>query len=180
MANTVKQYNRTAKLLHWLSALLIICLFALGLWMVELNYYSEWYKLAPHWHKSVGLCLFAVTLFRLLWKTGTKSPEIEGQTWEKVTAKLVHHLLYLLLFALFISGYMISSADGRAIAVFNWFSIPGLGSVIENQEDIAGQVHYYLAVTVIGLACVHALAALKHHFINKDNTLSKMLSIKHK
>ncbi len=180
MVNTVKQYNRTAKLLHWLSALLIICLFALGLWMVELNYYSEWYKLAPHWHKSVGLCLFAVTLFRLFWKASTKSPSIDGQAWEKRTAKLVHHLLYLLLFALFISGYMISSADGRAIAVFNWFSIPGLGSVIENQEDIAGQVHYYLALAVIALASLHALAALKHHFINKDNTLKKMLFTKHK
>jgi len=180
MPKVIKQYNRTAKLLHWISALLIICLFVLGLWMVDLNYYSEWYKIAPHWHKSIGLCLFAVTFFRLVWKITTKTPLIEGKKWEINTAKLIHNLLYALLFALFISGYMISTADGRAINVFNWFSVPGLGSIIEYQEDIAGDVHYYLALTVIGLASLHALAALKHHFINKDNTLNKMRSMKRK
>ena len=175
MPGSVTQYNMLAKALHWSSALLIFGLFSLGLWVVELDYYSEWYKLAPQWHKSVGLCLFAVTIFRLLWKIVTKTPAIEGQRWEKVAAKLVHRLLYILLFAIFISGYMISSADGRSIAIFNWFSIPGLGSFFENQEDIAGVIHFYLACIIIVLATLHALAALKHHFINKDNTLSKML-----
>lgn len=175
MAKAIKQYNRTAKLLHWLSALLIISLFALGLWMVDLNYYSEWYKIAPHWHKSIGLCLFAMTLFRLLWKITSKSPPITGQAWEKVGAKLAHNALYLLLFAIFISGYLISTADGRPITVFNWFSVPGFGEFVENQEDVAGALHFYLAYTTIGLAALHALAACKHHFINKDDTLSKML-----
>lgn len=175
MPRTVTQYNMLAKVFHWSSALLIFGLFFLGLWMVELTYYSEWYKLAPHWHKSVGLCLFAVTIFRLIWKITTKTPAIEGQRWEKIAAKLVHRALYILLFALFISGYMISTADGRSVEIFNWFSIPGLGSFFENQEDIAGVIHFYLACTIIGLATLHILAALKHHFINKDNTLSKML-----
>lgn len=175
MSEAVKEYNTTAKLLHWISALLIISLFALGWWMVELTYYSEWYKIAPHWHKSIGLCLFAVTLFRLLWKITTKTPAIEGQAWEKVSAKLAHRSLYLLLFGIFISGYMISTADGRPIAIFNWFSVPGFGEFFENQEDIAGLVHFYLAYSTIGLTAIHTLAALKHHFINKDNTLSKML-----
>lgn len=175
MSKAVKQYNLTAKLLHWISALLIICLFASGIWMVELTYYSEWYNLAPHWHKSIGLCLLAVTIFRLIWKTTTKTPAIEGQIWEKNAATLVHRLLYLLLFGIFISGYMISTADGRSIAVFNWFSVPGFGAFFDSQEDIAGVVHFYLAYTTIGLAIGHALAALKHHFINKDNTLNKML-----
>lgn len=175
MPEPITQYNTVTKLLHWSSALLIFGLFFLGLWMVDLSYYSEWYKLAPHWHKSIGLCLFAATLFRLIWKITTKTPAIEGQIWEKTAAKQVHRLLYILLFSMFISGYMISTADGRAITVFTWFSVPGLGSLVENQEDIAGKVHYYLAFTVISLTCLHALAALKHHFINKDNTLNKML-----
>ena len=174
MATQITHYNSLAKLLHWGSALLIIAMFALGLWMVDLDYYSEWYKLAPHWHKSVGLCLFAITLFRLIWKITTKAPAIEGKTWEKTTAKRVHQLLYILLFALFLSGYLISTADGREILIFNWFFVPGLGSIIDNQADLAGNVHYYLALTVIGLTSLHALAALKHHFIDKDNTLNKM------
>ncbi|MCW8994429.1 MAG: cytochrome b [Psychromonas sp.] len=175
MTKAITQYNTTAKSLHWLSALLVISLFILGLWMVDLNYYSAWYKVAPHWHKSLGLCLFAATLFRLLWQISTKKPPLEGRLWEKYTAKIVHKSLYLLLFSLFISGYMISTADGRSIAVFNWFSLPGFGSFIENQEDIAGAVHFYLACATLSLAAIHALAALKHHFINKDNTLHKML-----
>ena len=76
---------------------------------------------------------------------------------------------------MFLSGYLISTADGRGIEVFNWFEVPGLGSFIENQEDLAGQVHEYAAYILIGLSSLHALAALKHHFMNKDNTLKKML-----
>lgn len=175
MPQSVSQYNIVAKIIHWLSALTIVALFAAGYWMVDLTYYSEWYKIAPHWHKSVGLILFALTFFRLIWKFISQSPEIEGASWEKLGAKIAHALLYILLFATFISGYMISTADGRGIEVFNWFTLPGLGSFIENQEDIAGEVHFYLTYSLIGLASLHALAALKHHFINKDDTLKKMI-----
>lgn len=175
MPNGYKKYNRVAKFLHWGSALVITGLFVLGWWMVDLSYYSEWYKTAPHWHKSIGLCLLVVTSFRLLWKLTTRSPAIEGARWEVTAAKLVHALIYMLLFSLFISGYFISTADGRPIEVFNWFNVPGLGSFIENQEDIAGDIHFYIACTVIALAALHGIAALKHHFINKDNTLNKML-----
>jgi cytochrome b561 len=175
MAETAKKYNRTARALHWISALTIIGLFALGWWMVDLTYYSEWYKVAPQWHKSIGFFLFLATSFRLLWKIITRSPAIEGKAWEMSAAKTVHGLLYILLFSLFVSGYLISTADGRPIEIFNWFYIPGFGSFIENQEDIAGNVHFYVACTVIGLALIHALAAFKHHFINKDSTLNKML-----
>jgi len=169
------QYNRVAKIFHWLSALTVFSLFAVGYWMVDLTYYSEWYKIAPHWHKSIGFLLFAITLFRIIWKVTTPTPKIEGLAWEKLGAKIVHKLLYLLLLAIFISGYMISTADGRSIDIFNLFTIPGLGSIIDNQEDIAGEVHFYLTYSLIGLTILHALAAFKHHFINKDNTLKKML-----
>jgi cytochrome b561 len=175
MSQSVSQYNRVSKVIHWLSAIIIFSLFAVGYWMVDLTYYSEWYKIAPHWHKSIGLTLFSLTLFRLIWKNITQSPDIEGLVWEKVGAKIAHALLYCLLFAVFISGYLISTADGRGIDVFNLFTLPGLGSFIENQEDIAGDVHFYLTYSLIALALLHAVAALKHHFINKDNTLKKMI-----
>lgn len=175
MSQPVAKYNSIAKVIHWLSALTVFSLFGLGFWMVDLTYYSEWYKIAPHWHKSIGLILFALTLFRIIWKILTKAPKIEGQTWEKTAAEIAHGLLYVLLFATFISGYMISTADGRGIEIFNLFTLPGLGSIIENQEDIAGEVHFYLTYSLIGLAALHAMAALKHHFVNKDNTLKKMV-----
>lgn len=175
MSNGVSGYNKLAKLLHWLSAIIIIGLFAAGFWMVDLSYYSDWYKTAPHWHKSVGLCLMLLTVGRLIWKIKSTSPAIEGTAFEKKAASAAHHLLYVLLFTLFISGYLISTADGRGIEIFNWFELPGLGSFVENQEDIAGWIHEYTAYSLIGLASLHALAALKHHFIDKDNTLKKML-----
>ena len=175
MSQKPLKYNRITKIIHWLSALTIFSLFALGYWMVDLTYYSEWYKIAPHWHKSIGLTLFALTLFRLIWKLINKAPEIEGLAWEKMGAKIAHNLLYVLLFGTFISGYLISTADGRGIDLFNLFTLPGLGSLIENQEDIAGEMHFYLTYSLIGLALLHAMAALKHHFINKDNTFKKMI-----
>jgi len=175
MATTVSSYNKVSKSLHWLSAILICGLFAAGYWMVDLSYYSEWYKPLPHWHKSVGLCLAALTVIRLFWKIISRSPEIQGSTFEKKAATYAHYLIYLLLFTLFLSGYLISTADGRGIDVFDWFEVPGLGSFIEDQEDLAGLVHRYVAYALMSLAGLHALAALKHHFINKDNTLKKML-----
>lgn len=169
------KYNKLAKIFHWLSAILVIGLFAAGYWMVDLSYYSEWYKTAPYWHKSVGLCFVAFTLARLIWKLLSNAPAIEGSAFEKKAAVFAHNLIYILLFTMFLSGYLISTADGRGIDVFNWFEVPGLGSFIENQEDLAGQVHEYTAYILIGLSSLHALAALKHHFMNKDNTLKKML-----
>ncbi|MGF1727491.1 cytochrome b [Photobacterium nomapromontoriensis] len=178
MARDKQTYDGLFIFIHWLTAITVIGLFAAGLWMVDLNYYSQWYKPVPHWHKSVGLCLAIITLFRLGWKCIRLSPAIEGARWEIAAAKVAHALIYLLLFGLFISGYLISTADGRAIDIFNWFSIPSVGELFPNQSDIAGDVHYYLAYSLIGLSVLHAIAALKHHFINKDNTLKKMLGVK--
>lgn len=175
MKTETQNYNLVARVVHWLSALVVIGLFALGLWMVDLSYYSEWYRTAPHWHKSIGLLLGGLTLFRLVWKVVTASPKVEGASYEVLGAKLAHLAMYAILFVLFCSGYLISTADGRGIDVFNWFTVPSVGALIDNQADIAGEVHFYAAWSLIILAAVHALAALKHHFINKDNTLRKMI-----
>lgn len=170
----MKAYNRTARIIHWVSAVVIIGMFAVGWWMVDLTYYSPWYKTAPFWHKSVGILLAVLTIIRLVWKLLSSAPAIEGKPLEKLAAKSVHHLMYLLLFVLFISGYLISTEDGRGISVFDWFEVPGLGKLFEQQADLAGVVHFYVAVTLIAFAALHALAALKHHFIDKDDTLRKM------
>ncbi|MEF1288808.1 cytochrome b [Vibrio sp. M260118] len=175
MKTETQNYNLVARVVHWLSALVVIGLFAVGLWMVDLSYYSEWYRTAPHWHKSIGLLLGGLTLFRLVWKIVTASPKVKGASYEVLGAKLAHLAMYAILFVLFCSGYLISTADGRGIDVFNWFTVPSLGALIANQADIAGEVHFYAAWSLIILAAVHALAALKHHFINKDNTLRKMI-----
>ncbi|MCW8336609.1 cytochrome b [Vibrio sp. SCSIO 43135] len=175
MNNEVKNYNLLVRLIHWVSALVVIGMFAVGLWMVDLSYYSEWYRTAPHWHKSVGIILVAVTVFRFVWKTVTPSPKVEGKSYEIAAAKLTHLAMYVLLILLLVSGYLISTEDGRGIEVFNWFTVPGLGALFEGQADLAGELHFYFAWALILLAAVHALAAVKHHVIDKDNTLRKMI-----
>ena len=94
-------------------------------------------------------------------------------------AKAAHFLLYLLLLITIVSGYLISTADGRAIELFNTLiSIPAPPVEFQNQEDLAGAVHFIVATLLITLAAVHAIAALKHHFIDKDTTLKRMLALR--
>lgn len=175
MKSNSDNWDLATIILHWLSAIAVLGLFALGWWMVDLTYYSDWYKTAPAIHKSVGILLALVTLFRLFWRTTHKRPPALGTKVEQQLSGWAHKLIYMLLILLFTSGYLISTADGRGIEVFNWFTVPGLGSFIQNQEDLAGSIHEWLAYALIGLAVLHALAALKHHLIDKDKTLSRML-----
>ncbi|MCW8093182.1 cytochrome b [Alteromonas ponticola] len=163
--------------LHWVTAVTVFSMFAVGLWMVDLNYYSDWYKTAPHWHKSVGLLLAGLTLFRFVWRMVSPRPKRLGGDLERVAASIAHLSIYLMLFSLFISGYLISTADNRAIDVFNWFTVPSLGELFDDQEDIAGSIHFYLAWALIIFIGVHVLAALKHHFFDKDATLKRMLGL---
>ncbi|UTW56705.1 cytochrome b [Kordiimonas sp. SCSIO 12610] len=170
-------YNLVARLMHWIVAACVIGMFALGLWMVDLGYYDPWRKDAPEIHKSIGMILLAVMIFRLFWRMikGVPEPLSSHSKLEKTGAHLAHIGLYGLLFAIMVTGYLISTADGRTISVFGLLDIPAFGSLFDNQEDIAGIVHFYLAVGVIALASLHALAALKHHFLDKDNTLMRMI-----
>ena len=176
LANTKRSYGWVTIGIHWITALAVIGMFILGWWMLTLTYYDDWYRLGPWWHKSIGITLFGLTLFRVIWKMVNPQPAITGSKVERQGAKAGHIMLYLLLLAVMVSGYMISTADGSSITVFGWFDIPGLSTGIERQEDIAGDIHWYSALTLIVIASGHALMALKHHFINKDNTLRKIIS----
>jgi Cytochrome B561 len=95
LRNTIESYGLISILLHWLVALTVFGLIALGLWMVELNYYSPWYKLAPFWHKSIGLSLAAVLVARLLWRLTNPQPKTlpSHRRWEVRLAHAAHALL---------------------------------------------------------------------------------------
>lgn len=150
--------------------------------MVDLTYYHEWYKTAPELHKSIGIVFFILMIFRLVWRVKQIQPNhLDSHSLlEQKAGKITHTLLYWLIFTIMVAGYLISTADGRGIEVFEFVTIPAIGSIIENQEDIAGLVHKWLAYVLIGLALLHALAALKHHFIDKDNTLNRIIGKRQK
>jgi len=178
LANTQKCYGLVSIIIHWIMAIVFIGLFSLGLYMTGLDYMHPWYTDAPHVHKSIGLLFFMLLLFRTVWSLAyTKPDPVTMPDWERIIAAIVHKLFYFLLFGITISGYLIPTADGRGIDVFNWFEVPSLISHIENQEDIAGRIHYYLAVFTMSLTGLHTLAALKHHFLNKDDVLVRMLRV---
>lgn len=144
--------------------------------MVELTYYDAWYKGSLDLHKSLGMLLLGLLMFRVFWRVINIQPTaLAAPKWQQVAAHSMHQLLYIVMLLLMVSGYLISTADGRAIVIFDLINIPALPWHIANQEDIAGEIHAYLSWLLIALSAVHALAALKHHFINKDRTLKRML-----
>ncbi|QTF08823.1 cytochrome b [Brenneria izadpanahii] len=175
--NTSSRYGHVSILLHWAVALTVYGMFALGLWMVSLGYYDVWYHRAPEIHKGIGVLLFAVMIFRVIWRFFSPPPRplSSYSTLTRISATLAHIALYVVLFAILISGYLISTAEGQPISVFGWFSIPATLSGLTDQADIAGTVHLYLAWVVVALSALHGLAALKHHFIDGDTTLKRML-----
>lgn len=177
--NTQDSYGLVAVTIHWLMAFAIIALFSLGLWMVELTYYDSWYRRAPYFHKGVGVLLFLTLAFRLAWsQLNPRPPPVPTLSrTERVASASTHALLYLLLFGVTLSGYLISTADGRPIDVFGLFLVPATVTNLPSQPDVAGKVHLVLAISLVSLAGVHALAALKHHFIDRDRTLVRMLGL---
>ncbi|WP_444928513.1 cytochrome b [Microbulbifer sp. SSSA002] len=180
--NSSSSYGWVAITLHWIMAPAIIGTFILGWWMRQLSYYDPWYRQAPEIHKGVGVILFALLAFRLVWRFANPSPAASPKTpgWQKLAASATHGLIYLLLLAIMVSGYLISTADGRPIEVFGIASIPATLQGLPNQEDIAGSIHEILAWGLIGLVVLHILAALKHHFIDRDATLRRILGIRAK
>lgn len=170
-------YGLITIILHWLAAPLIIFMFGLGFYMVDLDYYSTWYHTAPALHISLGIAAVSLMLVRLLWRTSNTSPErlatIDAKTM--LAANLVKVALYVLVFTLGITGYLITTAEGQAASFFDLFGIPATLELSSDGVDLAGEIHEVCAWSLIGLVVLHAGAALRHHFIKHDRTLLRML-----
>ncbi|RAU18182.1 cytochrome b [Nitrincola tibetensis] len=177
--NTTETYGWISISIHWLMALTILGMYPLGLYIVSLGYYDPGYRIYPNIHRSIGILVACLLIIRLIWSAMMPKPLIHSSSsLETIAAKAGHISLYLLLMIVVSSGYMISTADGRSIQVFDWFSVPALPFLATRQEDLAGDIHFYASTLMMILVGLHALAALKHHYISKDNTLSRMLGIK--
>lgn len=180
LLNDDRTFGWISIVLHWLVAVAVFVLFGLGLYMVDLTYYDQWYRLAPHIHKSIGLLLLATMVFRFVWRIASPPPATlpTHKSWEKISAHAAHALLYVLLFVAMISGYLISTADGSSIDVFNWFSVPSVTGRQQGMEELAGEVHYWSTWAIVILAGIHALGAFKHHILDRDETLRRMVGLK--
>ena len=177
---TNKNYGITVILLHWIMAVLVIGLFFLGKYMVDLDYYDAWYNSAPWWHKSVGIVVFLLLLIRLSWRLIDKLPPplASYKRWEIKAAKITHLLFYLFLLITCFSGYFISTAKGSGIEVFGGFEIPAIFSLNETNAEISGEVHEVATHVLVILFLLHVSATLKHHFIDRDETLVRIINPK--
>ena len=176
LRNTANRFGLVAKSLHWSVAVLILGLVWLGWYMVDLTYYDRWYNDSLTAHRALGLLVLVLAVAKIGWALVPPSPAPTAATaWERAAAKAMHHVLYLLMLALPITGYVISSSKGAAIPIFSWFDVPALFSVSEKWRDIAIELHYYLAYGIVVLVAGHAGAAIKHQFIDRDGTLGRML-----
>lgn len=175
--NSSTRFGSLAIVLHWLVALAVYGMFALGLWMMTLGYRDSFYHQAPALHKSIGVLLSVIMLVRIIWRCISPPPEtLKSYTRTvRITANITHLLLYLLLVTLLTSGYLLATRDGDAIDVFGLFAVPALAFPGGSISDNIGDIHLYLAWTVIIISVMHTGAALKHHFYDRDNTLNRML-----
>lgn len=124
LKNTPQAYGWVSITIHWLMAIAIFAMFGLGLWMTGLGYYDSWYHKAPDLHKSIGMLLLFMLLFRLFWRLLNSRPQLLGAPWEQSVALAVHRSHYLLLFAVTVTGYLIPTAAGVGIDLFGWFTVP--------------------------------------------------------
>ncbi|MCP5268094.1 MAG: cytochrome b [Zoogloeaceae bacterium] len=169
-------YTRTAILLHWLMALMIIAMFGLGLYMTGLKLSPQKLQLYS-WHKWAGVSVFVLAAFRLVWRlTHTPPPHPAGMPrWQQIAANGTHHLLYLLMIAIPLSGWLMSSAKGFQTVWFGVLPLPDLLAKDKALGDLLQGVHQALNLGLATLVLAHIAAAIKHHLVERDGVLARML-----
>lgn len=169
-------YTRTAIALHWLVAIAIVATFSVGLYMHELPLSPTKLRIYS-WHKWTGVTIFLLVLWRLVWRLTHRPPGLPAgmPAWQHVAAELVHRLLYVLMIAVPLSGWLMSSAKGFQTVYFGVLPLPDLLAKNKELGDALTLVHKTLNFTLAGLVLAHIGAALKHHFVDRDDVLARML-----
>ena len=170
------RYSGPAMLLHWMIAVLIFGLFPLGLYMSELALSPRKIELYA-WHKWFGLTVLLLVVLRVLWRVGHRPPPLPASVprWQALVADALHKLLYLLILAIPLSGWALSSAAGVQVV---WWGVLPLPSLLAPDHALARQlaeVHEWLNFTMAALVVAHVGAALKHQFVDRDGVLLRML-----
>jgi cytochrome b561 len=170
-----QRYGRAAIALHWITAILILANLTLGLSMVPLPISPrklQWYL----WHKSIGITIFLLTSVRIAWRTAHPHPApVPMPAWQRRAAAASHALLYVLLLAIPLSGWLFSSATGVQVVYLGIFALPDLVPKDKALGDALRLVHVTLNSLLVAVVCIHVAAALKHHFVDRDNSLARIL-----
>ena len=169
-------YTRTAVTLHWIIALLIFTAFPLGVYMHDLPLSPDKLRLYSY-HKWIGVTIFLLALLRISWRSTHRPPPLPAAmpSWEKFAAHAVHSLLYVLILAIPLSGWLMSFAKGVQTVWFGVLPLPDLVSKDKELGDALKAVHQSFNFLLLGLVIAHVGGALKHHFIEHDDILARML-----
>ncbi len=170
------RYNRIAVLLHWLIAALIVAAFGLGVVMVDIPGLTPTKLKYFSWHKWLGVTVLALVAVRLLWRLWHGAPApVRMPAWQQRSATVVHVLLYLLMFAVPISGYFYSLAAGVPVVYLGVLPLPELIGPDPVLKPVLKNLHLFLVYTMLAFVIIHVLAVLKHQLLDRDGLLQRML-----
>jgi cytochrome b561 len=174
--DNLTSYTRPAIALHWIMALLLIGVFVLGMYMHELPR-SDYKFMLYGYHKSFGIVVLLLAALRMAWRITHRPPALlPGMpAWQEKAAHALHHSLYLLMFLVPITGWLMSSAKGHPVVLFDALPLPDLVGKNEGLGDFFKGFHEVCNYLICTLFFLHVIAAYKHHLIDRDGTLARML-----
>ena len=174
--NTKSSWGSLSKALHWIIVLLIINQWVIAERAASLPKGPALIS-ALAWHKSFGITILLLAIVRLLWRWTNPVPDLTAETkpWERRLAKISHVLLYALIFAMPLSGWTMSSARSFPVSWFGWVQLPDLVAPDPDLYHRLNSLHHLLFKVLVAVALLHAAGALKHHFIDRNDVLKRML-----
>jgi cytochrome b561 len=176
LRNSATRWGAVAQLLHWTVVVLIMAQFVLGYRAANLPLGLQQLVLLAR-HKSFGMTILLLAVLRIVWRALSRRPALPAGTkrWEAVATHASHSLLYLLLLAIPLSGWMMSSARSFPVGWFGMFYFPDLVAPGETMFELMQRTHRALTVALLVVTVLHALVALKHHFVARDTVMRGML-----
>lgn len=172
--NPAERYSSTAIALHWASALLVFCGFGLGLFMTGLEISPAKLRFYA-WHKWIGVTVFVLAAARLAWRARVPAPTMPPMPdWQARAARAVHALLYALMLAIPVSGWLYSSATGVSVLYLGLVPLPDLVAKDKALAGVLLAVHQTLNATLACAVVLHVAAAAKHQWLDRDGLLGRM------
>lgn len=169
-------YSLPARCLHWAVALATLAMIWIGWWMVRLDYYHTWYYASRQWHEALGVAVWLAGLAFAFGNVINRPPAIlTVKRWETIAALLTHKLLYAAVLILPVAGYLIQTADGAPLSLFDVPVLPAIAKLDAESREVVETVHAIGAYGLLGLVVIHAAGAIKHHLVDRDRTLMRML-----
>ena len=179
--NTANSWGLISQTLHWIVVLLLIWQFTTALIAANLPLGLEKLAMLTR-HKSVGMLVLGIVVFRIAWRLANTTPSgpINCPVWQKRLARCSHLIMYLCLIGLPISGWIMSSARNFPVSFFGLFQVPDLVAPDTGLYEHFRSFHGWLACVLAATVSIHILAALKHHFVDRDEVLRRMLPKLHR